>query len=314
MDRTSPQQIRAGDEKIRAARLSIISNGLLTALKLAVGLFSGSVSVVSEAAHSATDLVASIIAYFSVRVADQPADKEHPYGHGKIESVSGLAEALLIVAAAGWIIYEAVTKLLSRQHKPSVDLGMVVMLLSVIVNTLVARYLGRVARETDSLALEADAKHLSTDVYTSVGVLLGLAVVRITGWSAADPIMALAVALLIIHAGWSLARSAWAPLVDTQLPEEEIQIVRDILEADANVLGYHKLRTRKSGSHRHVDAHIQLEDEMSLLEAHDVTEKLEDDIRAELPNTEITLHTEPFRAELRHQYEKHGGPHPKEEP
>src|SRR5207302_325504 len=184
-NRTERQLARGGD-KVAAARLSIISNSLLTALKLGVGIFSGSVSVISEAAHSATDLIASVIAFLSVRVADRPADEDHPYGHGKIESISALAEALLILGAAAWIVYEAVQKLMSHEHRPRVDLGMAVMVVSVIVNSLVARHLHRVAEATDSLALAADAKHLSTDIYTSVGVLVGLATVRITGWVAAD--------------------------------------------------------------------------------------------------------------------------------
>ncbi len=299
-------------DKVAAARLSIISNTCLTGLKLAVGLISGSVSVLSEAAHSATDLCASFIAFFSVRVADQPADAEHPYGHGKIESLSGLAEAVLILAAAAWIIYEATEKLRSHQHKPQIGLGMAVMAVSVGVNIVVARHLNRVARDTDSLALEADAKHLSTDVYTSLAVFVGLGFVQLTGWAAADPIMAYGVAVLIMHAAWSLARNAWAPLIDTRLPNDDIQTVRSILERDPGVLGFHKLRTRKSGSSRYVDAHIQLEDNMSLVDAHALTEELEDEIRKELPNTEITLHTEPFYAERRHQLEKHGGLPPEE--
>lgn len=305
-----PPSADARREKVAAARLSIYSNTLLTLLKLVVGAISGSVSVLSEAAHSSTDLVASWIAFFSVRMADTPADQEHPYGHGKIESISGMAEALLIFGAAGFIIYEAVNKLAHRQGPEHIDLGLAAMVVSSITNALIARHLFLVAEKTDSLALKADAEHLRTDVFTSLGVLAGLALVRFTGLAWIDPVAGLAVALLILKASWELTREAFDPLMDTQLPDEDQSIVRGVLESEPRVLAYHKLRTRKSGSYRYVDAHVLLDDDLSLLVAHDITEELEDRIRERLPNTEITLHTEPYRAEQRHQYEQHGGPHP----
>ena len=304
---------RRRSRKVAAARLSIYSNTALTGLKLVTGVMTGSMGVLSEAVHSATDLVASFIAFFSVRVADTPADDRHPYGHGKIESLSGLAEALLIFAAALYIIFESAHKLAAGAGPHEVDIGIGVMLVSVLVNVLVSRYLFRVAAETESMALEADAEHLRADVFTSIGVLAGLVLVRITGISALDPAAAILVALMIFRAAWGLVRGSVEPLLDTQLPSEEVAAVRSVLDQDPRVLGYHKLRTRKSGSARHVDAHVLLEDDLTLLEAHDLTEDLEDRIRASLPNTEITLHTEPYRAERKHQYERHGGPHPDEE-
>jgi cation diffusion facilitator family transporter len=304
--------IQVPNEKVAAARFSIFSNALLTLAKMVVGVLTGSVSVLSEAVHSASDLVASSIAYFSVRIADLPADEEHPYGHGKAESLSSMAEALLIFGAAAYIIFEAVHKLISKEPPHRIDLGITVMGVSVVANTLVARYLFRVARKTDSLALEADAEHLRTDVYTSIGVVVGLALVHTTGLSWIDPAIAIVVALLILRAAWRLTRGSLDPLMDTQLPPEDTDAVRAVLDHEPRVLGYHKLRTRKSGSARYVDAHVLMDDNMSLLEAHDLTEELEDRIRDQLPNTEITLHTEPYDAERRHQYEYHGGPHPDE--
>lgn len=297
-------------EKVTAARLSIYSNTLLTLLKLVVGVISGSVSVMSEAAHSASDLAASWIAFFSVRIADVPADEDHPYGHGKVESLSGMAEALLIFGAAGFIIYQATDKIIHQQGPVHVDLGLAVMCISLVANTLIARYLFQVGRRTDSLALKADAEHLRTDVFTSLGVIVGLVLVRITkvGWI--DPAAGLIVAVMILYASWRLSREAINPLMDTQLPEEDRDIVHGVLDTEPSVLGYHKLRTRKSGSYRYVDAHILLDDNLSLLAAHNITEALEDRIREKLPHTEITLHTEPYRAEQRHQYEHHGGPSP----
>lgn len=300
------------NEKVAAARFSIYSNALLTLLKLIVGALSGSVSVLSEAAHSATDLIASCIAFFSVRVADIPADEEHPYGHGKIESLSGMAEALLIFGAAGFILYESVAKLLHREGPQHVDLGIGVMVFSAIANTLIASYLFRVSKQTDSLALEADAEHLRTDVFTSLGVVVGLVLVRITGLWYLDPVFAILVATLILHTAWRLTRGSIDPLLDTQLPSEDIEIVRSVLDSEPYVLGYHKLRTRKSGSFRYVDAHVLMDDNLTLVEAHHLTEAVEDHIRERLPRTEITLHTEPYHAEQRHQFEEHGGPLPEE--
>jgi cation diffusion facilitator family transporter len=307
---TGPLPGSITSQKIVAARLSVYSNTLLVILKLIAGGLSGSVGVLSEAAHSATDLIASWIALFAVRAADTPPDEDHPYGHGKIESLSGMAEALLIFVAGAYIIYEAVTKLMHRGMPHSTGLGIIVMGISVVVNILVARHLFNVARKTDSLALSSDAEHLRADVFTSAGVIIGLVLVRFTGLWWIDPAVALAVALMILHASWRLTRGALNPLLDTQLPPDELETVRAVLEADPAVLAYHKLRARKSGSFRLVDAHVLMDDNLTLLQAHDLTEALEDRIREKLPNTEVTLHTEPYHAESHHQYEHHGGPPP----
>lgn len=296
---------KANGSKARAAQLSIWSNTTLTLGKLVVGMLTGSVSVMAEAVHSLSDLVASFIAYFSVRVSDLPADERHPYGHGKVESLSGLAEALLIFGAAVYIISEASRKLMGEHAAPAVGPGILVMAVSAVANIGVSIYLFRVARATDSLALEADAEHLRTDVYTSMGVLGGLILVKTTGLAIMDPIVAMLVALMILHAAYRLSAEALGPLVDAQLPPGDIEALLAEIRSEPRVLGYHKLRTRKSGSSRYVDAHVQMDDDMSLLAAHQLTEELEDRIRARLPGTEVTLHTEPFRDEERHQLEQH---------
>ena len=300
----------ASHDKIRGARLSIYSNTALTLAKLVMGVLSGSVGVLSEAAHSAVDLLASWIAYFAVRVSDLPPDEDHPYGHGKVESLSGMLEALLIFGAAAFIIYEALNALIHKELPHNVILGIWTMAGSALINTLISRRLLAVARATDSLALEADALHLSTDVWTSLGVLGGLIAVKYTGIWWIDPVVALGVAVLILHASYVLVKRALNPLLDQNLPEEEIQIVKDLLEADEAVLGFHKLRTRQSGSYRHIDAHVLMDDNLTLLQSHDLTEALEDRIRLQLKNTEVTLHTEPYYAEMQHQHEHHGGPQP----
>lgn len=293
--------------KSRAALLSIVSNSTLVVLKLLVGMWSGSVAVISEAVHSATDLLASVIAYLSVRFSDNPPDHDHPYGHGKIESISSLAEALLIFGAALFIIHESVTKLQHPESShPELGWAIGVMGISVVVNFFLSRQLRRVAQETDSLALLADAEHLHVDVVTAAGVFLGLALTQLTHVNWLDPLVALGVAVLILQAAWELTRQSLNPLMDARLPREEENLIRQVLNSDDRVLGYHKLRTRKSGSHRHVDLHLQLDDDCSLVEAHAITEELEQAIRGVLPAIQVNIHVEPFLAEMQHQLEVHG--------
>ena len=297
----------AGHRKQSAALLSIVSNSTLVIGKLAVGLMCSSVAVISEAVHSASDLMASVIAYAAVRMSDSPPDEDHPYGHGKIESISSLAEALLIFAAALYIVYEAVHKLWKPPaSSPPLYLAMGVMAVSVGVNFFISRYLRKVGKETESQALLADAEHLNVDVLTAAGVFVGLGLAQLTGKSWLDPAAALGVALLIFKAAWELSVDALQPLMDARLPLEEEQQVRGVLNNDPRVLGYHKLRTRKSGSQRHVDVHVQLEDDITLLEAHEVSEDLEDEIRKLLPMLLINIHIEPYLAEMQHQLEVHG--------
>ena len=302
--------------KTGAARLSVASNTLLVLLKLGVGFWSGSVSVLSEAVHSASDLLASSIAYFSVRASDAPPDIEHPYGHGKIEGLSSFAEALLIVLAAAGIIYEATQKLLSPDHTPPVglEIGLAVMAFSALLNAILSRHLRRVANETDSQALRADAAHLQTDVITSLGVFVGLALSRATHHAWFDPLTAILVSLLIFHAAYRLIRDALNLLLDARLPHHEEALIQDALETDPRVLSYHQLRTRKSGSQRHADVHVQIDDDCSFVEAHDISEEIEDRIRAILPHTFVNIHIEPYHAEMQHQREAHGAENDKTGP
>ncbi|MBT9585766.1 cation transporter [bacterium] len=295
--------------KKRAALLSIASNSALVVLKLIVGAMSGSVAVISEAVHSATDLLASVIAYLSVRMSDNPPDADHPYGHGKIESISSLAEALLIFGAALFIIHESVTRL-QHPHTTSPQLGpaIAVMALSVLANFFLSRHLRKVALQTDSLALLADAEHLHVDVLTAAGVFFGLILTQVTRVDWLDPLVALGVAVLILQAAWDLTSKSLSPLMDACLPPAEENLIRVVLNSDERVLGYHKLRTRKSGSQRHVDLHVQLDDDCSLVVAHEITEDLEQAIREVLPAIHINIHVEPFLSEMQHQLEVHGTP------
>ncbi len=280
--------------KTRAALVSVLSNSTLVALKLVVGIVSGSVSILSEAIHSANDLLAAVVALFSVRISDKPPDDDHPFGHGKAESISGAIEAALILIAAIWIIYEAIKRIVSGGEVEHLGLGTGVMLVSVLLNTFVARYLFRVAREEDSLALETDAQHLATDVYTSIGVAVGLLLVWITGWSIIDPIVAIIVAFLILRIGWRLTRQAGTHLMDSSLPSSEIMEIEAIIRADERVLSFHDMRTRKSGAYRHVDMHIVIAANTTLIDAHHIADELEQQIGKRLEPAHVVIHVDPY--------------------
>jgi len=282
--------------KTVAAALSVVSNSILVALKIAVGVMTGSVSIISEAAHSALDLFAAVIAFVSVRESGRPADKEHPFGHGKVENLSGAVEAMLILAAAAFIMHEAIDKLKYPREVRDPVLGLYVMAASIVMNVIVSRYLFRVAKASDSIALEADAHHLSTDVWTSVGVFVGMGLIKLTGWHIVDPLVALAVALMIMRVAFSLTWKAAAPLLDTQLPDEEIDELDEILTNTPGVRSYHKLRTRKAGPYRQVDFHIIVPGEMPVCEAHAIAECVEEEMRAKFPDAQIVTHIEPDNA------------------
>jgi cation diffusion facilitator family transporter len=279
--------------KSRAALVSVVSNTALVAVKVVVGVLTGSVSVLSEAIHSANDLLAAGIAFVSTRVSDRPSDTCHPFGHGKAESISGAIEAAFIVLAALWIVVEAAGKLVRGGEVESIGLATAVMSASAAVNAVVAWYLFRVACQEDSLALEADAHHLSTDVYSSLGVAAGLGVVWLTGWHALDPLVALAMAAVIGRIGWKLTLQAGQQLMDASLPADELALIRGALAAEPSLVSWHRLRTRKSGSERHVDLHIVLLAAMSLAEAHEVTLRVEAAIARLFPRVQVVVHTDP---------------------
>jgi cation diffusion facilitator family transporter len=279
-------------EKVRVARLSVVSNTFLIIIKVVAGTISGSVSIISEAIHSSMDLIAAIIAFFSVRVSDNPPDSRHPYGHGKIENISGVIEALLIFIAAIWIIFEAVKKLTEGVTElESVGLATIVMVISAIVNTIVSMRLYKVARETNSVALEADALHLKTDVFTSLGVAAGLVLIMLTGIKWLDPVVAIAVAGFILLESYKLLRKAFSPLLDTAWKDEDIEILQQRLKRlDVD---YHNLRTRISGNYLFIDLHIQVPEDVSVGEAHMYCDKIENELTDAYRNLSVTIHVEP---------------------
>lgn len=279
--------------KVSTARLSIISNTSLIIMKLIVGLATGSVSIISEAIHSTMDLLAAIIAFFSVKVSDRPADEDHPYGHGKFENVSGVIEALLIFIASVWIIYEAVKKIMSPHEVGSIGIGFIVMFISAGVNYFVSRKLYAVAKQEDSIALEADALHLKADVFTSLGVGVGLFLMWITKISILDPLVAIAVAIFILKESFELLKTAFSPLVDVSLSQNDIDIIQSEIAKHSSVYcDLHNLRTRRSGNKKYVDMHIVMPSEMTIKEAHDLCDVIEVEIESKMKNTEVMIHIE----------------------
>lgn len=289
------------EKKSRVAALSVVSNTILVIFKLIVGVFTGAVSIISEAIHSAVDLLAALIAFFAVRVANKPADEKHTYGHGKYENLSAAVEGLLIFFAAGWIIYESVKKLMFPEPSINLEWGVLVMGISAVTNILVSNQLFKVGKETDSQALLADAWHLRTDVWTSAGVALGLTLYLICHYIYPnlnlhwiDPVIALGVAGLILKAAWELTSEAVTFLLDASLPRDEEEIITKIIGSlSPRVLNFHNFKTRKSGSERFVEFHLVVDRNLSVQSAHDICDEITSKIKEKFPRTEVMIHTEP---------------------
>ncbi len=283
--------------KTRAAGLSIVSNTLLIVLKLAAGVITGSIAIITEAIHSSIDLLASVIAYVSVRKAGEPADEDHPYGHDKIENLAAVIEGLLILVGAGIIVFESVRRLVDPPQVESLGIGIAVIGFSVVANLVVSGYLYRQARATESPALEADAAHLRTDALTSAGVLAGLVLVEVTDIEWIDPLTALMVAVVIVGAGLRILTRSSRVLVDEVLPEDELAAVRAALDGceAPEIAGYHKLRARRAGSRRYVDLHVQFHEGTTLARAHEVSHELQTEIRRRLDRVDVLIHLEPER-------------------
>jgi cation diffusion facilitator family transporter len=289
-------------KKSRVAGLSVISNTVLVLFKATVGILIGSVSVLSEAIHSGIDLVAALIAFFAVRIAGKAADEEHPFGHTKVENISAGVEAILIFAAAIWIVYEAVQKLIHPRPLETISWGVGVMLISTVANLTISQQLFKVGRETDSPALIADGWHLRTDVYTSAGVMVGLGIIWLGSYlfpslslNWIDPVAAIAVAGLIVHAAYDLTRHAVEDLVDQSIPTEEKEWMENYLSSlYPTVRSFHRLRTRKAGSTRFINLHLALDSNLTVAESHSIGDKIVGDFKAHFPHdVDVIVHIEP---------------------
>ena len=286
-----------GKKKKLAAGVSVGSNIILTLLKIVAGVISGSLSIISEAIHSLSDLFASSLTYFSVIKSSQPADEDHPYGHGKYEDMSGFIEGILIIFASIFIIYEAAKKIIigvNGGHETS--LGIMVMLLAVVMNIFVSTLLFRVSKESNSISLYADGEHLRTDVYSSLGVLIGLILIKTTGISVLDPIIAILVAVLIYRAGYTISKKAMMNLLDHSLPNEDIEKIENIISANSGnaKLKKNSIKARQIGPSKDIDLILQFPENTSICECHKICDEIETQIQEIYNNCSISIHAEPL--------------------
>ncbi|MFC2041175.1 cation diffusion facilitator family transporter [Chloroflexota bacterium] len=281
-----------------AAKLALAIVISLIVLKAVVAFITGSISVTAQAVDSFLDLFAISVTFFAVKMAGIPADEEHPFGHGKVESIAAIVQAVLIFTAGAAIVYLAVHRMIAGATVELAEAGIGVMLVSIIVSIFLSRHLLRVARATDSIALEASARNIAADVYSAAGVLVALAVIRFTGLSILDPIIAIGVALFILKAAYDVTRKSFGELVDIKLPkEEEEELVSCIIEHSDQLAGFHAVRTRKSGNQRFIDLHMLMPRNVSVEEAHRMCDHLEEDIKNRLHNSSVTIHVEPCDTE-----------------
>ncbi|MEB3696313.1 cation diffusion facilitator family transporter [Bacillus amyloliquefaciens] len=278
----------------KIAFLSVVSNSLVVMLKIVVGIITGSVAILSEAIHSFLDLIAAFIAFISVRISKKPADTGHPYGHGKVENLSGTIETILIFAAGIWMIYECVQKLVNPAPVHLPVLGIVVMLAGALINLIVSKFVKREAEKVNSVAMKSNALHLLTDVYTSLGVAASLLVVTVTEWYILDPIIGMVLAVYIIYEAFKLMKEAFPPLIDTRLSEEEEKTILKIIETfQQEFIEIHDFRTRRSGPQEYIDFHLVVASHVTIKDVHDLCDRIERDITNEFKQAQVMIHPEP---------------------
>ena len=277
-----------------ATKLALVVVIGLIALKVVAAVITGSISILAQAMDSFLDLFAVVITLFAVSIATKPADEKHPFGHGKVENIAAIVQAVLIFIAGGLIIYSAVRRIMVGATVELTEAGIGVMLVSIIVSIFLSRHLLKVSKAVDSIALQANARNIAVDVYSAAAVLAGLVAVRFTGLNILDPIIAMAVALFVLKVGYDVLSKSFGGLVDVKLPEAEERVIREcIMEYDSEVVSFHQLRTRKVGNQRHIDLHIVMPKDASVEEAHRICDCLEVAMADRLRNTSVTIHVEP---------------------
>ena len=284
----------------RAATISLIATTIVVVMKLTAGAISGSVSVLGEGLQSFVDVLIAFGVVQTIRVASQPPDETHPYGHGKAEVLMSALQMVLITGTAGFIIAQAVNRL--RNPQPiQADWGIAAMALSAAVNLAVSAHLAKVAKANPSPALQGEILHLRSDTLSAVGLIAGLIAVKLTNWVPLDPIMAIAFTLIIVFAALRQLRSVIHLLMDGAAPIEDIRAIEHTLETHDHVRGFHNLRTRTVGTTHHVDIHVLLDDDLSFVQAHDLAEEVEKQISTQLGGARVNVHYEPYQAEMAHQ-------------
>ena len=279
-------------KKKLTAGLSILSNVILSLLKIIAGILSGSLSIISEAIHSISDFLASVITFSKSAV---PADDDHPYGHGKYEDMAGLIEGVLIILASVFIIYKSVKKIIfAIPLESESNFGIAVMLLAVIMNIFVSRMLFKVAKESNSISLYADGEHLRTDIYSSLGVLIGLVLIKLTGYTVLDPIVAIFVAILIYRAGYTISKRSMSNLLDHSLPDDDIEKIKSIINSNSVTLKEHSIKARQIGPTKDIDLILQFPQDTTICKCHKICDEVENKIQSLYHNCSISIHSEPI--------------------
>jgi cation diffusion facilitator family transporter len=290
----------AKQEKLGAAMMSVLSAIVLTGLKILVGVLSGSLGILAEAAHSGLDLLAALVTYFAVSVACRPADRDHPYGHGKVENLSALVETLLLLGTCAWIVYEAVKRLLVKEVAVDASIWtFLVMVLSIAVDVHRSRRLYAAARKYRSQALEADALHFSTDIWSSAVVILGLSCVQLAAHFPsleslhnADAVAALLVAVIVVFVSLRLGFRTIDGLLDVA-PAGMADQIKHAVEGIPGVIDCHQIRARHSGPHLFIDIHVHMDGGQTLKQAHELSDRIEERLQQSLPEADVTVHPEP---------------------
>jgi len=278
----------------RAAGLSFSSNFILMFLKLAVGLYTGSIAILSDALDSAEDTVASSFAFVTVRLSARPADVEHPYGHGKAETLAAGGQAVLIGGGGVFIMYQAVRRLMVGQADIVLGPGLVTMGVTALANLGVVLFVARAALATGSLALTSETRHLRTNIAQALAVMVGLALVGLTGRNLFDPLVALVLAGYLLWTALRIFQSALVQIMDVTLPASDLDVIEDsILRFRPQIAGYHHLRTRRSGHERYVELHLVVDPRKSVEEVHDICDRIEEEVSRRLPGAVVTIHVEP---------------------
>ncbi|MBL8061061.1 MAG: cation transporter [Chthonomonas sp.] len=290
----------------RAATISLIATTVVVCAKLAGGVVTGSISVLSEGLQSFVDVLIAFGVVQTIRLASLPPDDSHPYGHGKAEVLMSALQMVLITSTAGFIIAQAINRIRQPQEI-HVDWGIAAMVFSAGVNLLVSSHLASVARKHPSPALQSEILHLRSDTVSAAGLIAGLVAVKLTGWSFLDPIMAILFTMVVVIAALRQLRSVIHLLMDGAAPIEDIRAVEHTLESHAHVRGFHNLRTRTVGTTHHVDIHVLLDDDLSFVQAHDLAEEVEKQISRQLGGARVNVHYEPYHAEMAHQRAEHQG-------
>lgn len=282
------------DAPVRIAAISLVVTAVLLVLKLVLGLISGSIAVLGDAVDSGTDLTAGAAALISIRIAALPADEEHPYGHGKVETISAAVAATIIGVGGGVIVYQAVRRLIEGGGDIDVGVGLVAVVIAAGANIVLAFFMRREAKRSHSMALNAEATHLQTNVVQATTIIAGLLLVATTGEEVFDPLVALGLAAYMGWTALGLVRIAASEVMDTALPEHDLAVIHDVLVGHREqVRGFHRLRTRRAGAVRHVDMHVLVDPDLTVEAVHPISDGIEHEIEARLPGTICVIHVEP---------------------